>query len=114
LAFKAGIICSLNIDKERIMALTVIAKFVAKPGKEEILKKELLARIEPTRAEDGCIVYDLHQDVDNPAVLVFLESWKSREDLEQHLQMPYLQSLLGMVDEICAEPPEIRLANQIG
>lgn len=96
------------------MALTVIAKFVAKPGKEETLKNELIARIEPTRAEAGCIVYDLHQDIDNPAVLVFLESWKSKDDLETHLQMPYLQSLLGMVEGLCAEPPEIRLANQVG
>lgn len=95
------------------MALTVIAKFVAKPGKEENLRSELLARIDPTRSEPGCIVYDLHQDIDNPAVLVFLESWHSKEDLEKHLQMPYLQSLLGMVDELCAEPPEIRLANQV-
>jgi quinol monooxygenase YgiN len=96
------------------VALTVIAKFVAKAGKEEHLRTELLARIDPTRSEPGCIIYDLHQDIDNPAVLVFLESWKSRKDLEEHLQMPYLQSLLGMVDELCAEPPEIRLANQIG
>lgn len=96
------------------MALTVIAKFVAKAGKEENLRTELLARIDPTRSEPGCITYDLHQDVDNPAVLVFLENWKSREDLEKHLQMPYLQSLLGMVEELCAEPPEIRLATQIG
>lgn len=96
------------------MALTVIAKFVAKAGKEETLRTELLARIAPTRSEAGCISYDLHQDIDNPAVMVFLESWKSKEDLDKHLQMPYLQSLLGMVGELCAEPPEIRLANQIG
>lgn len=96
------------------MALTVIAKFVAKAGKEEELRKELLERIEPTRAEAGCIFYDLHQDIENPAVMVFLENWKSKEDLEKHLAMPYLQSLLGLVDDMCAEPPEIRLANKIG
>jgi quinol monooxygenase YgiN len=108
--------CSVTstLLRRHFMALTVIAKFVAKAGKEEQLRKELLERIEPTRAEAGCIAYDLHQDIDNPAVLVFLESWKSKEDLEKHLQMPYLQSLLALVDDICVEPPEIRLANQIG
>lgn len=95
------------------MALTVIAKFVAKAGKEEELRKELLERIEPTRAEPGCISYELHQDIENPAVMVFLESWKSKEDLEKHLAMPYLQSLLGLVGDMCSEPPEIRLANKI-
>jgi quinol monooxygenase YgiN len=96
------------------MSLKVVAKFVAKAGKEEVMRKECLARLEPTRAEDGCISYDLHEDIENPAVLVFVECWKSKEDLEKHLQMPYLQSLLGMVDDLCAEPPEVILVNQIG
>jgi quinol monooxygenase YgiN len=96
------------------MALTVVATFVAKPGKENHLQEELLARIEPTRKEAGCIGYDLHQAIDNPATFIFLESWKSKEDLDQHLQMPYLQSLLGLVGELCAQEPSIVLANQIG
>jgi quinol monooxygenase YgiN len=95
------------------MALTVVATFVAKPGKEKKLREELLARIEPTRKEAGCISYDLHQAIDNPATFIFVENWKNKEELDKHLQMPYLQSLLGLVSELCGQEPSIVLANQI-
>lgn len=96
------------------MALTVVATFVAKPGKEKQLEKELLAGIEPTRKEAGCISYNLYQSTDNSAIFIFVENWKDKEELDKHLQMPYLQALLGKVDELCAGAPDIVLTNQIG
>ena len=41
--------------------LTVIAKFKAKSGSEEQLYEELRNLVAPTRAEEGCINYDLHR-----------------------------------------------------
>ena len=38
-----------------------------------------LKLIDITRAEEGCINYDLHQDNENPAHFLFYENWKSRE-----------------------------------
>jgi len=47
--------------------LTVVAEMVAKPGKEDELKRRLFALMEPTRKEDGCVQYDLHQNTDEAA-----------------------------------------------
>lgn len=47
--------------------LTVIAYMKAAPGKEEELRVELEALIEPTSQEDGFVNYDLHQSVEDPA-----------------------------------------------
>jgi len=41
--------------------VTVFALVQAKPGMEETVKQELLALIGPTRSEEECINYDLHQ-----------------------------------------------------
>jgi len=62
--------------------VTIIAKIKAKPGKQEQLKNELLALIEPTRSEEGCINYNLHQDSDNDAVFMFYENWASKQALD--------------------------------
>ena len=40
--------------------LTVVARILAKEDKRELVKRELLKLIESTRAEEGCINYDLH------------------------------------------------------
>ena len=45
--------------------LTIIANIVANEDKVEVVKAELLKLIDTTRAEEGCINYDLHQDNEN-------------------------------------------------
>lgn len=93
--------------------VTVVARFKARPGMEETLRRELLALIDPTTAENGCINYDLHQSADDKALFMFYENWLSREDLDDHLQMPYLQAFLARTDELLAEPAEISLWKMI-
>ena len=65
--------------------LTIVANIIAKKGQVELVKSELIKLIEPTRLEEGCIDYELHQDNENPAHFVFLENWTSRELLQKHL-----------------------------
>ena len=55
--------------------LTVVANITAKADKVELVKAELLKLIDLTRAEEGCINYDLHQDNTNPAHFLFYENW---------------------------------------
>ena len=60
--------------------VTVIAYHRAKPGKEGALREALLAVCAPTRAERGCINYDLHVAPDDPGLLVFHANWESKEE----------------------------------
>lgn len=96
------------------MTVTVIATIKAKPGMESEVEQALRALIEPTRAEPGCINYDLHLLSDDPTVFMFHENWRSRKDLEEHLKMPYLEQFLAQSEEILAEPVSIGLYTKIG
>lgn len=87
--------------------LTVVAEMVAKPGKEEELKRRLLALVEPTRKEDGCLQYDLHQNTSEAGRFVFYENWRSRESLERHLQSPHLLAFGSVEEELLAEPGRV-------
>lgn len=55
--------------------VTVIARFVARDGMEGRLEQELRAMVEPTRAEPGCINYDLHRQSDDERVFVIYENY---------------------------------------
>ncbi len=94
--------------------LTVVAQIKTKPGKEAQVRKELLSLIAPSRKDAGCINYDLHQAVDNPALFMFHENWASKAHLDQHLRKPDLQAVLGRVGQMAAEPPQITLWEKIG
>jgi len=70
--------------------LPIIVKFTVKKEKLDFFKSELFKILEPTREEDGCIRYDLHQDIENPNILMFYEVWETvsawkAHDLQQHI-----------------------------
>jgi quinol monooxygenase YgiN len=93
--------------------VTVIARARAKSGLEETLLQEILALIPPTRAEAGCINYDLHRSADDPALFMLYENWVSMKDLEEHLAMPYLEAFKAKAPDLLAEPLEITLWKMI-
>jgi quinol monooxygenase YgiN len=72
--------------------LTVVAILRAVPGKEAELKQRLLGLVAPTRAETGCLVYDLHADQNDPALFIFHEVWEDRAALERHRQAPHMKA----------------------
>ncbi len=74
--------------------LTIVARIEAKPDRVELVKRELLKLIEPTRAEDGCIQYDLHQDNERPELFLFFENWESRALWQAHMENSHLKSYL--------------------
>lgn len=69
--------------------ISVLARVRAQEGALEEVKRECLALVEPSRAEEGCLNYDLHQSLEDRTLFVFYENWASREALERHLQMPH-------------------------
>ena len=87
--------------------VVVVATITAKPGKEQEVKDLLSSIIEPTRAEDGCVVYTLHQGTEDPATFVFYENWTSAEALGTHLASPMLQDGLAALGPLVAGPPVI-------
>ena len=93
--------------------VTVIAYHRAKPGKEGALREALLAVCAPTRAEKGCINYDLHVSPDDPGLLVFHENWESKADLDAHLASVHIDAFRAVAPDLLAEPPDITLWTEV-
>ena len=87
--------------------IVVVGSLKARPGKEEETREALAGLVQPTHEEEGCIVYAMHQGVDDPARFAFVERWASKEALEAHLGTPHIAALLERADELLAEPPDI-------
>jgi quinol monooxygenase YgiN len=83
--------------------LTVIAYMRSAPGKRDELKAELEKLVEPTRAEAGCVNYDMHQGTQDPDYFAFYENWESAEHLDAHLAAPHLTHFAGLLRELLDE-----------
>ena len=82
--------------------VNVVAAIAAKPGQEKRVEEILMGLVQPSRQDKGCILYDLHRDLDNPGVFVFYEAWESREMLEAHLNAPHLLAWREKAPELAA------------
>lgn len=96
------------------MTIRVVAHVIAKPDQIEALKALTLSILEPTRQESGCIQYELHQNLQDPADFTFIEEWESEAALEAHLQTPHLQAAMAQLDGIVAAMPDIRSYQRLG
>jgi quinol monooxygenase YgiN len=94
--------------------LTIVVRFKAKSGMEAPVKQDLLDMIAPTRAEEGCITYDLHQDNTDPCVFVLYEIWQSQAALDFHLETPYFKCIKEAFATTLAEPFEAMFLEKIG
>ena len=86
----------------------VLARFVARPGKEDALRAVLSSLIAPTRRELQCYQYDLLVDANDPRQFCFVERWDGNAALEEHLATPHVKTALAQLEELVESPPEIR------
>ena len=70
----------------------LIATLTIKPGSLAAVTEAVQPCLKATRAEEGCISYDLHVDVNDDTRLVFVERWKDRAALNAHFHAPHLKA----------------------
>lgn len=90
----------------------VIARSVARRGKEEELRRLLQGMLAPTRAESGCKVYELHES-DTKGRFYFYEIWESQAALDRHAASPHFKHLERTVGELVQEPFEVNILQAI-
>ncbi len=100
----------LGMEKKQV---TVMVRLKTKPGKGPRLQQAALQLIPLTRQEAGCINYYFHIDAADPDSFMFYENWMSKKDLDEHINMPYLQELLKLLDEVLADPKDFKFWQMI-
>ena len=80
--------------------LYVIATLVAKPDQADRLRRMLTEGAAAFRQEDGCISYDVHEDVNQPGGFRTHERWRDRAAADAHMATPLMNSLLPQLPEI--------------
>ncbi len=87
--------------------VTVVVRIKAKTGMEVRVRQELLNLLKPTRAERGCINFDMHQAPDDPSLFLFHENWVSEEDLKRHFETPHIKRWIEEAKALLAAPMEL-------
>lgn len=83
--------------------VTVVARLLAKREAADTVKTELLKLLAPTRNEEGCVEYRLHQDNDDPALFYFYETWENEAFLGKHKETAHYRNSFSAIEGMIRE-----------
>ncbi|MEA3228968.1 MAG: putative quinol monooxygenase [Campylobacterota bacterium] len=66
------------------MTITKRVTFIAKEGDEQKMKELLSAMVVPSKAEDGCLLYEIVQYENNRRKFMAIETWRDESALDGH------------------------------
>ena len=87
--------------------VTVVVRLKAKAGKEAQVRQELFTLLAPTRAEEGCLNFDMHEDPKDPSLFLFHENWTSEDHLIRHFETPHIKRWSKLAESVLAEPLDL-------
>ncbi len=85
----------------------VVARIVSLSDKIEEVKSILTTLTELTRQENGCIVYDVLQNKNDPTDFTTVEEWANQASLDIHLSSTHLKQAQERLKTLIAIEPSI-------
>ena len=61
------------------------------PERVQDIRPHIRVLVEATRKNDGCIAYDVAEDLFDPGLLRFSELWPDEESLARHAVAPHIK-----------------------
>jgi quinol monooxygenase YgiN len=88
-------------------AVTIVLR--AQPGQADALVRECLAVLAPSRAEPGCLFFDVLRSASDPDEVVFYEAYRTKADFDAHLTAPHVKgwqaAALPLIDRASIRMP---------
>jgi len=85
------------------MSITKKVTFIANTGHIKEMKNLLKTMVEASKAEDGCLLYDIFQFADEPQKFIVIESWRDEKSLDGHKQSDHYKYYKSHFEPYCQE-----------
>jgi quinol monooxygenase YgiN len=95
-------------------AIVVIARFSAKPGREENALAAFQRVADETHREDGCEKYVWVRALEDPRQFAVVEKWRDRQAIDGHGSSPHLAELRAQLVDLLSEPPSVVRYAELG
>jgi quinol monooxygenase YgiN len=90
------------------MSFRVVARITARPETVDQVRGILEGFVDPTRAERGCVTYELLQNREEPTDFTFVEEWADDPTFEAHHKSPHITAGFPKLQDLVAVSPDIR------
>ena len=85
--------------------IIVTGSVQAKPDTLDEVLAISIEHVHRSRLEPGCRLHSVHQDVEDPLHVVFVEHWADTDALHAHFRVPASRAFAKALGTLAAEPP---------
>ncbi len=85
------------------MTITKKVTFIAKQDGVEAMKKLLSAMVVPSKAEDGCLFYEIFQCKERPEKFFAVETWRDEAALDGHKASAHYKIYKSSYEQYCED-----------
>jgi pentatricopeptide repeat protein len=93
--------------------IKVVAKSYVKNEKLSKALELTKEMVEKTVKEEGCIRYELFQDIKDPNVMIFIEEWESEEALNKHMVSEHFKRIIPQLNEQREKASEVNICKKL-
>jgi quinol monooxygenase YgiN/GNAT superfamily N-acetyltransferase len=94
------------------LELFIIGRFHARPGRAPEVEAAIQEVSAPTRAEAGCLSYQVLRSISDPALFFIQSRWKDEQAFELHATLPHTVRFLARVEPLIDHPLEVTRASR--
>jgi quinol monooxygenase YgiN len=87
--------------------LIVTGSVQARPDRLDEVLALSLEHVHRSRLEPGCLLHSVHQDVEDPQRLVFVEHWQDRGALAAHFAVPASGAFVTALTDLTVGNPRL-------
>ena len=91
----------------------LIVDMYAKEGMQGEAEEFLQGLLAPSHAEEGCLLYAIHRNREDPRRLTFVERWTSTEALDLHMRTDHMQVAKGEIAKYFDSGPDIHMFDAV-
>lgn len=93
--------------------ITVVARHQVKAECMEQALEWMRELVAATRREEGCISYEVHQDIKQPTILTMLEEWQSEAALAEHMKTPHFTRLVPLLGPLMESETDVNVYQKL-
>ena len=91
------------------MKKVINARITVKPDAVEQFLSYASVIVLASNLEQGCLVYNLYQEVGNPAGFIFYEEYENQDAVDFHNSTNHFKTFIGQITNILDEAPLIEI-----
>ncbi|WP_313549816.1 putative quinol monooxygenase [Pseudomonas sp.] len=93
--------------------ISVIASIQTRSEHEQEVVEAIRACISLSEAEEGCLLYSCHKDINISGRFVFIERWASKDALDRHVQTVHFLKMIKAIEPLLVKGFDVSILTPI-